>query len=254
MDTSTLTSATWTLLFVAAFLQGLSKGGMPGVSILAIPLVAMVIPGKAANGLILPMLILGDLFALAHWRRSASWRDLRHALPWAVAGIVGGTALIGCLDDRLMRPIIGWIVLLILLLHAYRLYLAPGKPGAGPPEHPLRLRAIAALMGTLGGFTTMLANAAGPVMSLHFLARRLPKETFLGTSAWFFFLVNWIKVPFMLHLGMITLPSLKVNLLMVPALLVGVATGVFIVRRINQQAFDLAVTLLTAAACVRLLL
>ena len=100
----------------------------------------------------------------------------------------------------------------------------------------------------------MLANAAGPVMTMHFLARRLPKETFLGTSAWFFFLINWIKVPFMLHLHMITLPSLKVNLLMTPALLIGVASGVFIVRRINQQAFDLAVTLLTALACVRLLL
>jgi uncharacterized membrane protein YfcA len=254
MDASTFTPATWALLFAAAFLQGLSKGGMPGVSILAIPLVAMVIPGKAASGMILPMLILGDVLALAHWHRSASWRDLRRALPWAVAGIVAGTVFIGRIDDRLMRPIIGWVILLILLIHVYRLYLAPGQPGANPIEHPLRRRALAACMGTLGGFTTMLANAAGPVMTMHFLARRLPKETFLGTSAWFFFLVNWIKVPFMLHLHMITLPSLKVNLLMTPALLIGVTAGVFIVRRINQQAFDLAVILLTALACVRLLL
>lgn len=249
MDTSTLTSGTWALLFAAAFFQGLSKGGMPGVSILAIPLVASVIPGKAASGL-----ILGDLFALAHWHRSASWRDLRRALPWAVAGIVAGTALIGRIDDSLMRPIIGWIVLLILLLHVYRLYRAPRNPVADHPEHPLRRRALAACMGTLGGFTTMLANAAGPVMTLHFLARRLPKETFLGTSAWFFFIVNWIKVPFMLYLQMITLPSLKVNLILTPALVIGVATGVFIVRHINQQAFDRIVILLTTLACVRLLL
>ncbi len=254
MDAATLTPATWALLLVAAFLQGVSKGGVPGVSILAIPLVALVIPGKAATGLILPMLILGDLFALAYWRRSASWRDLLRALPWAVAGVVAGSVFLERIDNRHMRPLIGGIVLVILLVHVWRLYLAPKKADDAPADHPVRRHAFAAFMGSLGGFTTMVANAAGPVMAMYFLALRLSKATFLGTSAWYFFIVNWIKVPFMVHLDMITVPSLKVNLLMAPGLVLGVAAGVFIARRLNQKAFDLAVTILTALACARLLL
>ncbi len=255
MDASTFTPVVWAMLLVSAFLQGVSKGGVPGVSILAIPLVAQVIPGKAATGLILPMLILGDLFALAYWHRSASWRDLLRALPWALAGVVAGAVFLDRLDDRFMRPVIGWIILAILAVHVWRRYLAPrAAEGASVADHPARRHLFAAFMGSMGGFTTMVANAAGPVMGMYFLALRLSKATFLGTSAWYFFIVNWVKVPFMVRLDMITLPSLKVNLLMAPALVMGVVVGVFIARRVNQKVFDLAVTLLTALACARLLL
>jgi len=254
METSAFSPATWTTLLAAAFLQGVAKGGVPGVSILAIPLVAMVIPGKAATGLILPMLILGDVFALAYWRRAASWRDLLRALPWALAGVAAGTVFLTRINDRHMRPIIGGIVLAILLAHVWRLRLAPKPADDTQADHPARRHLFAAFMGSLGGFTTMIANAAGPVMGTYFLTLRLSKATFLGTSAWFFFIVNWVKAPFMVHLDMITASSLMVNLLMAPGLLAGVAVGVFIARRLNQQAFEWAVILLTALACARLLL
>ena len=154
-----------------------------------------------------------------------------------------------------MRPVIGWIILAILAVHVWRRYLAPrAAEGASVADHPARRHLFAAFMGSMGGFTTMVANAAGPVMGMYFLALRLSKATFLGTSAWYFFIVNWVKVPFMVRLDMITLPSLKVNLLMAPALVMGVVVGVFIARRVNQKVFDLAVTLLTALACARLLL
>ena len=108
-------------------------------------------------------------------------------------------------------------------------------------------------MGSLGGITTMLANAAGPVMSAYFLALKLSKTTFIGTCAWFFFVINIFKAPFMLHEGMITAQSLKANLLLLPALLLGVFAGVLVVKRINQNIFEWAVIILAAAGCVKLL-
>jgi hypothetical protein len=108
-------------------------------------------------------------------------------------------------------------------------------------------------MGFLGGVTTMLANAAGPVIGAYLLSLKLSKATFLGTSAWFFFIVNWIKVPFMVQQRMITMDSLRINLYMVPALVAGVAAGIFVASRINQKTFDILVTALAALACLKLL-
>ncbi|NLL84802.1 MAG: sulfite exporter TauE/SafE family protein [Lentisphaerae bacterium] len=254
MDATAFSVADWTMLLIAAFLQGISKGGVPGVTILAIPMVAQVIPGKASTGLILPMLLLGDLFALAYWRRSASWRDLLRALPWALVGVILGALFLDRLDDRYMRPVIAFTILFILIIHVWRNYLSPRRNTAPEGNHPVKRHAFAALMGSMGGFTTMVANAAGPVMAMYFLALRLSKATFLGTSAWYFFMVNWVKVPFMIHLKMITVESLRVNAMMAPILVLGVVSGVFIARRLNQRAFDIVVTTLTAIACARLLI
>ncbi|MFA4943107.1 MAG: sulfite exporter TauE/SafE family protein [Lentisphaeria bacterium] len=270
MNPDTLSASAWALLLTAAFIQGVAKAGVPGLAILAIPLVAQAIPGRASTGLILPMLILGDLFAVGYWRRAANWRDLRRALPWALAGIVAGYLLLNHIRDEWMRPLIGAIILAILLLHLLQNSLAPllAKLGttataeapdatadsATAPKTKAKARLFAAFMGTTGGITTMLANAAGPVMSLYFLALRLPKATFLGTSAWFFLIVNWTKVPFMAHRGMITIPSLKLNLLMAPALILGAILGIHVAKRLPEKAFARIVLLLTAASALKLLL
>jgi uncharacterized membrane protein YfcA len=243
----------WAILVIAGFILGIAKGGLPAASILAIPLIALVVPGKTATGLILPILILGDLFALAYWRRSASWKDLGRALPWAIAGIAAGMFFLGRIDDRLMRPIIGAIVLGLLAIHIVRQYFVPARLGPAAPVGRSGRRFFAATMGCLGGFTTMLANAGGAVMSIYFLALGLSKDTFIGTSAWFFFIVNLIKLPLMMKLGMITGESLGVNLAMLPALAAGTAAGIFIARRLDQKVFDITVSVLTAIACIRLI-
>jgi len=253
MEGATISFVGWIILVLAGFILGIAKGGLPAASILAIPLIALVIPGKAATGLVLPILILGDLFALAYWRRSASWKELGRALPWAIAGIIAGVVFLDRIDDRFMRPIIGGIVLLLLALHLRRHYLSPAKQEAAVPDDRSRRWVFAAAVGCLGGFTTMLANAGGAVMSMYFLALGLSKETFIGTSAWFFFIVNLIKLPLMIRLGMISGESLGVNLAMVPALAAGTVAGVIIARRLDQKVFDIAVSVLTAAACLRLL-
>ncbi|MDP3179803.1 MAG: sulfite exporter TauE/SafE family protein, partial [Spirochaetaceae bacterium] len=184
---------------------------------------------------------------------SASWKDLFRALPWAIVGIIAGVLFLDRIDDRFMRPMIGGIVLLLLVLHLRRHYLAPAKQEAAVRGDRSGRRIFAAAMGCLGGFTTMLANAGGAVMSIYFLALGLSKETFIGTSAWFFFIVNLIKLPLMVRLGMISGESLGVNLAMVPALAAGTVVGIFIARRLDQKVFDIAVSVLTAAACIRLI-
>ena len=248
MDTSTLTSATWTLLFAAAFLQGLSKGGMPGVSILAIPLVAMVIPGKAASGLILPMLILGDLFAVAIYRRHAVWRHLLRLIPCAIVGVIAGWLVLERVDDRQLRPLIGAIVLAMIALNWWRMRRMGGDMRV--PQgwwFPL-------LMGLAAGATTMMANAAGPIMVIYLLAMRLPKAEFIGTGAWYFLIVNCFKVPFSWTLGLITLSSLKFNLMLCPLVVLGALVGIPLFKRIPQKYFKVVVEVLAAAAALKLLL
>lgn len=252
MEFGDLQTMAWVYLLFAAFIQGISKGGVPGVGIMAIPFVAMVIPGKASTGLVLPMLVVGDLFALAYWRKSLSVPDLLRALPWAIFGVVVGWFLLGKIQDSQMKPIIGWTVLFILAIHVIRRIRSARNPNQKEITGPAKY-IFPAFMGSLGGVTTMLANAAGPVIGAYLLSLKLSKATFLGTSAWFCFIVNWIKVPFMAQQGMITMASLKINFFMIPALIVGVATGVFIAKRINQKTFDTLVTALAALASIRLL-
>jgi hypothetical protein len=242
-----LTVAQWAVLVLAAFLLGIAKSGIPGLGILAIPLVAWVIPARASTGLILPMLIIGDLFAVSYYRRHAQWRHLWALIPWALVGVVLGTLALGWVSDRQLKPIMGAIIIGMLLLHLWR-----QRPGSSQ-EIPHR-RSFAAGMGLLGGITTMMANAAGPIMTIYLLAMRLPKQAFLGTGAWYFLLVNWLKVPFSVHLGLINVQSLKVNLLLAPAIIAGAVLGILVVRRIPEKRFDQVVLVLTALAAIRLLI
>ncbi len=251
MEFSQLGFSDWATLMFSAFLQGMSKGGIPGLGILAVPFVAMVIPGKASTGLVLPMLVVGDMFALLIWRKSVSVPDLLRALPWALLGVLAGWRLLGKIPDAYMSQVIATTVLLILVIQGWRKFLSSSKENT-EDRNSIGKHIFPAFMGSLGGITTMLANAAGPVIGVYLLSLRLDKARFLGTSAWFFFIVNWIKVPFMVEQNMITRESLSTNLVMVPALLCGVGMGVLIARRMKQRTFEIAVIVLASAACLKL--
>jgi uncharacterized membrane protein YfcA len=105
----------------------------------------------------------------------------------------------------------------------------------------------------MAGVTTMMANAAGPVMIIYLIAMRLPKIEFVGTSAWFFFIINWLKVPFSANLDLMTIESVKLNLMMLPFIFVGAIIGIFFLKRIPQKAFTIVVQILAAAAAIKLL-
>lgn len=237
----------WVVAALAAALIGLSKAGLPGVGTLAIPLFASIIPARASTGFILPMLIVGDIIGVFAYHRHADWRRLMALLPWAVAGIVAGWLMLGRLDDAQIRPLIGGIVLVLLLVNAWR----TRRPDLS--EGIRHSRGAAAVIGVLAGITTMIANAAGPILFLYLLAMNLPKNVFIGTSAWYFFMLNVIKVPFSASLGLINAESLRFNLCLVPAIAVGAWIGIRFARRIPEKTFTVIVQILTAIAAVKLL-
>jgi len=99
----------------------------------------------------------------------------------------------------------------------------------------------------------MMANAAGPIMIIYFVAMQLPKVAFVGTSAWFFFVLNWLKVPFSANLDLMTAESVKLNLMMIPAIAVGAVVGIVFLKRIPQKVFNTVVQVLAVAGAIKLL-
>jgi len=238
----------WVLLVMAAVMAGFSKTGIPGSSILFVAILPNLMPARQATGIVLPMLIFADLFAYTIYRKSLEWRRVGRLLPWAVAGVLLGWFALGKINDAQTTRVIGSIIALMVILHVWR---RRGVADDVIAHAPIWLGPV---MGLFAGFTTMIANAAGPVMSLYLLAMRLPKLQFLGTSAAFFLVINWIKVPFIVQLGLINAESLKLNLYLLPAVAIGAFLGRPVVERVNQRRFENGVLVLTSLAAMKLLL
>jgi uncharacterized protein len=241
-----LTTVKWALLGFASFLVGLTKSGVPGLGVLITPIFAEAIPARASTGALLPLLILGDIFAVAWYRRHGVWKHLVKLFPFAGVGILIGYFAMGRITDAEFKPIIGGITLLMLAVNFWRT-ATKGKDAPIPTQWW-----FAAVIGLLAGVTTMIANAAGTVMLIYFLAMRLPKTEFIGTSAWYFFILNLFKVPFSASLGFITGPSLLLNLELAPLVLVGAVVGILVAKRIPEKAFAIVVQVLALASAVKL--
>ena len=180
------------------------------------------------------------------WRRHGSWKHLVRLLPWAVVGIVAGYFAMGRIDDQQMRYVMGAIVIVMLGVHVYREYIL-GKDAPIPTSWW-----FAAIAGFLAGATTMIANAAGPVTMIYLLSMRLPKDEFIGTSAWYFFILNWLKVPFSVSLGLITAESLTFDAVLAGGVVAGAFAGLYLAKRIPEKAFMIAVQVLTLASAVKM--
>ncbi len=235
----------WLAGAAAALLTGVAKSGVPGLGILAVPLLAMALPAKASVGAMLPILICGDVLVLARFRRHAQWSQIGRLLPWVALGMAGAYFALGRLDDRAIRPLLGALVLAMLLLEIIRRRLSWERL----PHHPVFVGGI----GAASGFATTMGNAAGPIMNLYLLARGLTKETFVGTAAWYFFIVNFAKAPIFAARGMITRESLLFDLAVCPLVAVGTWLGARLLRRLTPTVFLAVVFVLTAAAALRLL-
>jgi uncharacterized membrane protein YfcA len=237
----------WVLVAVCAVMVGTTKTGMPGLGILIVPLMALVLPARQSTGILLGILILADLFAVTYHRRNARWGHVLRLLPAAFAGIVAGYFGLKFVNDQQLKPIIGGIVLVMLSVNYWRTRVK----GEDTPVPAQWWFAVA--LGFMAGVTTMMANAAGPIMIIYLLAMRLPKVEFVGTGAWFFFVVNWLKVPFSANLDLMTAESVKLNLMMLPFIAIGAIAGMFLLKRIPQNAFNVIVQILAAAAAIKLL-
>jgi len=239
----------WSLLAAGAFITGLSKTGIAGAGVLAVALFANALPARESTGALLPLLICADFFGIAFFRKHADWTQLWKLFPWVVVGILLGCFALGEFSNAEAQRSIGGILLAMVSLQFWRRQYA-GDLAARLPH----AKWFVALTGIAAGFATMTANAAGPLMVLYLLAIGLPKLTLVGTGAWFFLLVNVFKVPFSVHLDLITTNSLWMDTVLVIPMLPGALIGPVILKRINQSAFENMVLVFTILAAIRLLL
>jgi uncharacterized protein len=237
----------WALAMLAAAGMGIAKGGLFGVSLMHVVIFAFLFGARDSTGVVLPMLIVGDICAVTFLHQHARWDYVRRMLPPACIGVVIGWALMGRVTDATFKPIIGWIILSLAVMQFARMQ-RPQWFG-DVPHNPM----FAWAMGLLAGVTTMLANAAGPIFGLYALSVSLPKFEIVGTGAWLFFILNSFKVPFSVGLGLINAHTLLFNLLMSPIILVGVAGGRWLTHRLPQKLFDSFLLAFAAIAALRLI-
>ncbi len=197
---------------------------------------------KLSVGAMVPLLILGDIFAVLYYRRHAQWNRLFELFPYVVAGMIPGYFVLDLLDSNSLRVVIGIVILALLALHFARLRF-------GWSQMPDQWWFVA-MMGSLAGFGTVVGNAAGPAMGIYLLSKKLDKHEFIGTSAWFFFFVNLSKVPIQLMVGVITPTTLRFDVAIAPLLVVGALVGVAVHKRLPQSAFNSLVLLLAGVLAV----
>jgi uncharacterized membrane protein YfcA len=238
--------ALWLAVFGAVCI-GLSKSGLAGTATLTVVLMAKAFGAKASVGLVLPLLIAADVMGWWLNRSGGSWRKVWTMAPPAMIGVVIGWQLLGRIENAAARVTIGWLIIVLLgfklLVDARREALV-----ALTTHH-----AFTWAMGLAAGIVTMLANAAGPVMTVYLLAQHLEKKEHIGVFTRFFLFINLFKVPFSTNLGIIHPASLLTNLLLMPAVVAGILIGWQILKRIPQKAFERTLFILTLLAALWLI-
>lgn len=237
----------YALALLAALCIGLSKSGFSGISLVAVLLFAEIYGAKPSVGLTLPLLIAADLLAYPAFRNHGSWKPVWRLMAPTLLGLAMGYVLLDWIDGTAARKVIGACVLSMVALQVFRRV----KPGlfevVGEP------RGFGFGTGVLGGFATMLANAAGPVIQLYLLGRRIPKMELIGIGARFFLLINLLKVPLNAKLALITQDSLLENAKLLPGVVVGVSGGRWLIRHVPPGAFEWMIVAFATMAGLRLL-
>lgn len=252
-----LSPTEWVLLAIAAASVGFAKTALSGVGQIGVVLFATVLPARESTGALLPLLLIGDVIAVSIYRRHVDWPALLRLLPLVAVGVLVGVLFVDAVDDTVMRRAIGAILLLLLGIEVAQRWLR-GRP-CGATTAGQRLPGwipdpVTGLYGWLAGFTTMVANSGGPAMSLYLLRMGLPTTVFIGTMAWFFLIVNAVKVPFSMGLGLITPASLTMNVVLAPMVVAGAVAGRAVIGRIRREVFERLVLLLIAVSATALLL
>jgi uncharacterized membrane protein YfcA len=235
------------LALLAALCIGLSKAGFSGISMVSVVLLADIYGSKASVGLALPLLIAADLMAYPAFLKHGSWRPVWKLLGPALIGIALGWWVLGGISEVTARRVIGGCVLVMVALQALRRW----QPVAF--DRLAESSGFGLGAGVLGGFATMLANAAGPVIQLYLMARKIPKMELIGIGARFFLLINLIKVPVNARLALITADSLLENLRLLPAVAVGIFGGKWLLQHVPQVAFEWMIVIFATLAGLRML-
>lgn len=234
-------------VIVCVFLYGFSKTAMPVAGVLAGPLLAAALGATTASGFIMPLLLIGDFFALARYRQHANWPLIIKLIPGVLVGIVLTAVLFKYVEAHTLDRIIGVLILVSVLLEVWRRRF-PKPDDAVTPN-----RLAVGFFGTLAGMTTMAANAGGTAMTLYLINMRVAMLAFMGTFAWFFFVLNLLKVPFLVGLGFLNSDTLRADLWFIPVVVVGALVGYWTFRRMNERVFTTVALALSAVASVFLI-
>jgi len=222
----------WFLAVIGALGIGMSKSGLAGMSLVQVLIFAFLFGARESTGVLLPMLLVGDVCAVSIFHQHARWSYVRRMLPPACLGVIAAAIVMRGLSEAIYKPIIGVIILSLTVLQVMR-SIRPQWFSNVP--HSMW---FAWSIGLIAGGATMLANAAGPVFTIYCLAVALPKFELVGTSAWFFFIINSFKVPFSVALGLIHGGTLLLNAILTPAILSGIFIGRWLTAHIPQWLFD----------------
>jgi len=236
----------FTIAATCAFLLGVSKSGIKGIAALIVTGFALVYGAKNSTGVLMPLLLVGDLFAITYYKRHVLWSYILKLIPWMVVGVLIGVWGGVYISEDLFKYGMAGIILFSVSL----MYYWENKNDKTVPTH----WSFGSSMGVLAGFTTMVGNLAGAFSNIYFLAMRLPKNAFIGTAAWLFFIINSFKVPF--HIWSwktINQVSIYKSIVLVPFVLLGLIVGVFLVKKINDEHYRKIILFLTALGGVAIL-
>ena len=248
LDSFQLSTWEWLAVVLCAVCIGMSKTGISGLGAFVVPILAIVFGAKPSTGVMLPMLCMADLFAVAYYRRSAEWKYIIRLLPWALAGFALALFTDHWVPDKAFKTLIAICIfagLMVMFWNEWRFNNTP-VPSAWW---------FTALFGIMGGFSTMIGNAAGPVMSVFLLSIRLPKKSFVGTAAWFFMIINLLKLPlqyFAWH--NINKNTLMFDLVMLPAIIIGLWLGIIFVKKVSEKNYRVVVYILTIISTLLLII
>lgn len=237
------------IVILCAIFIGVSKTGLPTLGVLVVATMATIFPARESIGIVLPMLITADIIAVTYYRKSVNWKTLFSLIPWVLGGIIAGYILLYTIvASRPIEIILGVIIISLVAIQLVRFRWGADLLNAMPQS-----KVFVGVMGTLAGFTTMVGNAAGPIMAVFLIAIALPKREFIGTGAWFFLSVNLIKVPMYGHLGLITGETILFNAWLVLPILMGTFLGIRFLPLIPQKHFNIIILILAAIGGIRLL-
>jgi uncharacterized membrane protein YfcA len=233
----------WISIIASAFVLGLSKSGIKGISIIIVALMALVFGARASTGILLPMLLVGDVFAVIYYNRHAQWKYLIRLLPFMMAGVLLGTWVGENLSEEVFRRSMAIVIFISVVV----MFWWDQRKSREVPKHI----GFAGIMGLTAGFTTMVGNLAGSFANIFFLAMRLPKNAFIGTTAWLFLIINLFKVPFhVFSWGTITWETLKIDAVLVLPILLGLVAGIKILKRVNDKLFRRFILIMTGLGAV----
>lgn len=244
----TLTDIQWLTISIAALSIGMSKTGVQGIMLMIVPFMAMAFGAKESTGVILPMLCMADIIAVAYYKRIADWKIVAKLLPTAILGFFLAIGVDNMIPAGQFRQLMGWTLLLALIVMLWSEIF-------GKENRWMHKWWYAAIFGLLGGFTTMIGNAAGPVMSVYLLSMRKEKMEYIGINAWFFLVVNLLKVPLQAFVwDNITWPSFSLNLMLLPVIGIGAWLGIKIVKLFPEKAFRRFVQVVTIISVILMLI